>query len=190
MFGKREPNGEAIYGTKPWRTYGEFAGELIEEDEVHYTRHSQRIHEREFRGQMLPTDMDDNTLMVLDFGDNLFAFVYGTPAGGLPNMGRPMIFGQNGVINGSMLNGERFDYDGRELDEEFGMNGSLPHVVGNHRGVGEEHVYEDVMQLVDYVLDDKPTVATPEHARHVVEIFDAAYRSAEAGKAMDLTTTF
>ncbi|MEM7539780.1 MAG: Gfo/Idh/MocA family oxidoreductase [Chloroflexota bacterium] len=149
-----------------------------------------RIHEREFRGEMLPTDMDDNTLMVLDFGDNLFSFVYGTPAGGLPNMGRPMIFGQNGVINGSMLNGERFDYEGRELDEEFGMNGSLPHVVGNHRGVGEEHVYEDIMQLVDYVLDDKPTLATPEHARHVVEIFDAAYRSAEAGKAMELTTAF
>ncbi|MDQ5851536.1 MAG: Gfo/Idh/MocA family oxidoreductase, partial [Chloroflexota bacterium] len=32
-----------------------------------------RLPEREFRGQMYPVDADDNTLMLLDFGDNLFA---------------------------------------------------------------------------------------------------------------------
>jgi predicted dehydrogenase len=149
-----------------------------------------RVHEREFRGQMLPTDMDDNTLMVLDFGDAFFAFVYGVAAGGLPNMGRPLIFGTQGVINGSTLNGQTITYPGMELDAEFGMNGSLPHVVGQHRTMEEAHVYEDVMQLVDWILDDTPTVATAEHARHVIEIFDAAYRSAESGQAETLNTTF
>ncbi|MBI1297800.1 gfo/Idh/MocA family oxidoreductase [bacterium] len=149
-----------------------------------------RVKEREFRGQILPTDMDDNTLMVLDFGDNFFAFVYGVAAGGLPQMGRPLIFGTGGVLNGDKLNGDPFDYAGRDLDEEFGMNGSLPHVVGEHRTVEESHVYEDVMQLVDWVRDDKPTVASAEHARHVIEIFDAAYRSAETGTAQTLRTTF
>jgi hypothetical protein len=42
-------NGEAIYGTRPWKTYGEHAGELIEEPDVIYTKHSQRIHEVEYR---------------------------------------------------------------------------------------------------------------------------------------------
>jgi alpha-L-fucosidase len=42
-------NGEAIYGSKPWITFGEYEGELVEESDVVYTRHSQRIHEREFR---------------------------------------------------------------------------------------------------------------------------------------------
>jgi predicted dehydrogenase len=149
-----------------------------------------RVHEREFRGQMLPTDMDDNTLMVLDFGDAFFAFVYGVAAGGLPNMGRPLIFGAQGVINGSTLNGQPIAYPGMELDAEFGMNGSLPHVVGQHRTMEEAHVYEDVMQLVDWILDDTPTVATAEHARHVIEIFDAAYRSAESGQAQTLNTVF
>ena len=46
------------------------------------------------------------------------------------------------------------------------------------------------MQLVDWVLDDTPTVATAEHARHVIEIFDAAYRSAATGQAQTLRTTF
>lgn len=42
-------NGEAIYGTRPWKTYGEHSGELIEEPDVIYTKHSQRIHEVEYR---------------------------------------------------------------------------------------------------------------------------------------------
>ena len=95
-----------------------------------------RVKEREFYGQMLPTDMDDNTLMVLDFGDNLFAFVYGVAAGGLPGMDRPLIFGTKGVINGGLLNGEPFDYPGREIDEAYGTQTALPHAVGAHRGYG------------------------------------------------------
>jgi len=149
-----------------------------------------RIHEREFRGQTLPTDMDDNTLMVLDFGDAFFAFVYGVAAGSLPNLGRPLIFGTNGVINGSTINGKPIEYEGMALDAEFGMNGSLPHVTGAHRTMEEAHVYEDVMQLVDWILDDRPTLATAEHARHVIEIFDAAYRSAQTGEVQTLRTTF
>jgi predicted dehydrogenase len=149
-----------------------------------------RIHEREFRGEMLPTDMDDQTLMVLDFGDGFFAFVYGVAAGGLPNLGRPMIFGTQGVINGGALNGQPFDYPGRELAEQYGYVATLPHVTGAHRQMEEAHVYEDVMQLVDWLREDKPTVATAEHARHVIEIFEAAYRSAETGQAQTLRTRF
>ncbi len=43
-------NGEAIYGSKPWKTYGEWEGELIEEEEgVVYTSHSMYIHDKEYR---------------------------------------------------------------------------------------------------------------------------------------------
>jgi alpha-L-fucosidase len=48
-------NGEAIYGSKPWKTHGEHDGELIEEEEgVHYTSHSMYIHEKEFRFTVKP----------------------------------------------------------------------------------------------------------------------------------------
>ncbi len=46
------------------------------------------------------------------------------------------------------------------------------------------------MQLVDWVRDGTPTVATAEHARHVIDIIESAYRSAETGQAQALTTTF
>ncbi|MBD3182949.1 gfo/Idh/MocA family oxidoreductase [Candidatus Poribacteria bacterium] len=149
-----------------------------------------RIHEREFRGEMLPTDMDDNTFMVLDFGDSLFAFVYGAAAGGMPGMGTPLIFGTKGVINGGNLNGKTIDYPGKNLADEEGTLSVLPHVVGPHRKIQEAHVYEDIMQLVDWIREDKPSIVTAEHARHVIEIFDKAYRSAETGKSQELRTTF
>lgn len=42
-------NGEAIYASTPWKVYGEFEGEIIEEADVHYQKHSMRIHEKEYR---------------------------------------------------------------------------------------------------------------------------------------------
>jgi len=150
-----------------------------------------RIPEREFRGEMLPCDMDDNTLMVLDFGDSLFAFVYGVAAGRLPDTWSPIIFGTKGALVGGKLNDAPIEYPGRELEEEYrNPNASLPHIVGAHRTMEEAHVYEDIMQLVDWIREDKPTIVTAEHARHVIEIFDAAYRSAQTGQAQTLRTTF
>jgi len=150
-----------------------------------------RIHEREFRGEMLPCDMDDNTLMVLDFGNALYAFVYGVAAGGIPDAWSPIIFGTKGVISGGALNDKPIEYPGRELEVEHkNPNASLPHVVGPHQSMEEAHVYEDIMQLVDWIREDKPTIVTAEHARHVIEIFDAAYRSAQTGQVQTLQTTF
>lgn len=42
-------NGEAIYKTAPWKVYGEYEGEIIEEKEVVYSNHSMHIHEKEVR---------------------------------------------------------------------------------------------------------------------------------------------
>jgi predicted dehydrogenase len=105
-------------------------------------------------------------------------------------MGRPLIFGTKGTINGGTLNGEVIDYPGREIAERYGYTAALPHVVDRHREVEEAHVFEDVMQLVDWIRTGAPTVATAEHARHVIEIIEAAYRSAQTGTAQELRTTF
>jgi predicted dehydrogenase len=155
-----------------------------------------RVKEREFRGQMLPTDADDNTLMLLDFGDSLYAMVYGTAAGRVTEGFNASYFGTRGSIVGLTLNGEPFDYPGRELAEQGGRGGRqglLPHVVGPHRGLGEAHVFEDIMQLVDWVdwvREGKPSVVTAEHARHVIDIIESAYRAAETGQTQALRTTF
>jgi predicted dehydrogenase len=150
------------------------------------------IRERAFRGQIYPCDCDDNTLILLDFGDTLFAFVYGTFAGTLTMFGQPDVYGTKGSIVGMKLNGQPFDYPGRAEAEASGQGGNilLPHVKGKHRELDEAHVFEDIMQLVDLVREGIPTVSTAEHARHVVEIIEAGYRAAETGQTQTLTTTF
>ena len=81
---------------------------------------------------MLPCDMDDNTLLTLDFGQSLFGFVYGTAAGGLPDIGRFAIFGLNGSIRSGKLNGQPIDYPESQLEEESGSNASLPVRIPSH----------------------------------------------------------
>ncbi len=153
-----------------------------------------RLAEREFRGRMVPCDADDNTLILLDFGDSLFALAYGTAAGSVTEGFSGSYFGTAGSIVGLKLNGEPFEYPGHELAAEApGITGRqwlLPHVVGAHRHIAEQHVFEDIMQLVDWVRDGTPSIVTAEHARHVVEIIEATYRAAETGQTQELTTTF
>ena len=151
-----------------------------------------RVHEREFAGHLVPTDADDNTVILLDFGDNLFAVVYGTAAGSVA--AGPVFsgtyFGTAGTIAGLTLNGEPLDFPGRDLGDAMGGQVLLPHVEGVHREIPEQHVFEDIMQLVDWILDGAPSIVTAEHARHAIEIIEAAYRSAESGRAQELETTF
>lgn len=142
------------------------------------------IKEREFRGEMYACDAEDNTLMVLDFGGGVFSFVYGTFAGAVSEWSGPSFFGTKGSIVGLKHNGE-------PIVADAGYHPFGPHVTGVHAGMEEAHVFEDMMQLVDWIRDDnaKP-IATAEHAAHVVEIIEAALRSAETGQAQTLKTSF
>jgi predicted dehydrogenase len=164
-----------------------------------------RISEREFRKRRIATEAHDNTLMLLDFGDSLYALAYGTAAGILTEQGDwdpdGRYYGTKGSIVGLRINGEPFDYPGRELADSAALDGDqwltppdgnqflLPHVSGAHRQLIEQHVYEDVMQLVDWLRLGKPSPVSPEHARHVIEVIEASYRAAATGATQSLTTT-
>jgi predicted dehydrogenase len=153
-----------------------------------------RISTRMFDGRPVETDADDSTIISLDFGDNLFAIAYGTPAEGTENF-FPTYFGTSGQIVDDLLNGEPFEYPGRERtldapDLWSRISWSLPHVTGVHRELDEQHVFEDVMQLVDWVSDGRPSPVTAEHARHVIDIIESSYRAAETGQTQVLSTTF
>lgn len=147
------------------------------------------IREREFQGQMYPCDADDNTLILLDFGDNVFSLAHGTFAGGVSEFGQPSFYGQKGSVVGTKFNGEPIDYPGRS--KGLSPIQMLPHVYDTpHQNMGEAHVFEDTMQLVDLIREGKPTAASAEHAAHVIEIIEAGYRAAETGQAQTLKTTF
>ena len=156
-----------------------------------------RIAERDFLGATIATEADDNTVLLLDFGGNRFAVVHGTAAGGISDQfGAGVYFGTQGTIDGVLLNGEPFDFPGRDrtldapvTDWEAQMR-VLPHVSGTHRTIPESHVFEDLMQLVEWVTEGTPTLVTAEHARHVIDIIESGYRAAQTGTTQELTTAF
>ncbi|MEM2110896.1 MAG: Gfo/Idh/MocA family oxidoreductase, partial [Candidatus Bathyarchaeia archaeon] len=105
-----------------------------------------RIPIREFRGEKIKVDMDDNTLFVLDFGDSLYGFVYGAAAGTLPIVGPLwypfLVFGTKGFVNGNTLNWwtSMLDFTTEPIDAMQGVKGEywkanigLPHVTGVHQ---------------------------------------------------------
>jgi predicted dehydrogenase len=147
---------------------------------------------REFQGQKRECTADDNSLLLLDFGDSVFAFVHGTFAGWLTALGAVNVYGSEGTVEGALHNGSPLRYPGDERVQP-GRNGDavlLPHVTEEHAALGEAFVFEDVMQLIDCVRDDVATVCDAHHARHVIEIIEVAYRSAETGRTHDLETSF
>jgi predicted dehydrogenase len=186
----RKPGGGPLYDMTVYALHG-LTGVLGAAKRV-TAMSGTRLREREFAGRMVPTDADDNTLILIDFGDNVFALAYGTAAGSVTRGFSGSYFGTTGAIVGTTLNGEPFDYAGRELANSPGGSDQwiLPHVVGPHRDIMEQHVFEDIMQLIDWVRDGTPTIVTAEHARHVIEIIEAGYRAAETGQTQNLTTTF
>ena len=137
------------------------------------------LKEREFRGKTIACDMDDSTFLLVDFGEELFAVVYGTVSGTVTQGFQPSVFGTKGSVVGTKVNGEEMK---REGDHQ-------PHVVGKHGGMEESHVFEDLMQLVDWMREGTPSIASAEHARHVIEIMEAGYRAAETGRTQELRTT-
>jgi predicted dehydrogenase len=155
------------------------------------------LRERSFLGSRIETEADDNTALLLDFGGGRFAVVHGTAAGAISDQfGAGLYFGMGGTIEGVLLNGEPFDFPGRELtvgapvtDWDAQMR-VLPHVTGPHTAIPESHVFEDIMQLVDWVLDDVPSRVNAEHARHVIDVIESGYRAAETGTTQNLRTTF
>jgi predicted dehydrogenase len=156
-----------------------------------------RVPYREFAGERIQTEADDNTILLLDFGDGVFAVAFGTAAGAVSKQfGAGVYFGTRGTIDGILLNGEPFDFPGRKatlhgsVDDWDAQMCVLEHVTGVHTQIPEAHVFEDIMQLVRWVLEGRPSAVTAEHARHVVDIIESGYRSATSGSAESLSTTF
>ena len=91
-------------------------------------------------------------------------------------------FGENGVV--TLFDPNKFDM------ERVRSTMGLPHLTDHQTTLGEPHIYEDINQLADWVLNGVEPYCTAEHARHVIEIIEAAYKSAEEGHVVDIKSTF
>ncbi|MEN6478275.1 MAG: Gfo/Idh/MocA family oxidoreductase [Anaerolineales bacterium] len=157
------------------------------------------LKERRFKGEVTQADMDDNTHLILDFGDSVFANVYGAFTYNIRREHSIQFAGSEGSLD--LGESGITVHSGREPGL-YGLPGSelktgprrahdeMPYLQGVHLTLPEHHVYSDIMHLVDCIRNNKQPVVTAEHARHVIEIIEAGYRSSETGRAIELTTTF
>ena len=158
---------------------------------------------RRWKDKVIDVEVDDNTLMLLDFGDSTFAHAFGANCRGGP-LPRLAIFGGDGAVYTGLRGSQRPAGGGRRGSGRYGVTLSSRHVeggeqqlevpempyrVGPHREIGEAHGYADLMHLVDCILEDKDPIPSGEHARHVVEIIEKAYQSAREGRTLELATT-
>lgn len=146
---------------------------------------------REILGKEVKVEMDDNTVMLLDFGDATFAMLHSSFCSGDGEpFSRLHVAGSEGAIE---LGHEKLEVWGSRVSGWHRVEGlprGLPYVSGVHLELEEAHIFSDIMHLVDCVENDKTPVISGEHARHVVEIIEGAYIAAKEGSAKALSSSF
>ncbi len=146
-----------------------------------------------FKGKQIEVTTDDNTLLMLDFGNSTFAVVDGTFNVNAAKSPQIEIFGRAGTIN--LYNPSPTTpvppIEIFRLDAAPGIDGWI-----TPRGSYDD---EDIQRyrrailakhLAECIIEDKHPVLSAEHARHALEIMIKAIESARSGRAIELTTTF
>jgi predicted dehydrogenase len=158
---------------------------------------------RQWEGREIQVEVDDNTLLMLDFDQRGFGVVGGhfCQTGRVIGWGFTGIYGSIGtlevteLIPGTPYPGQvKINPPG--LEEELGLDVSAkevpaaPFITGPHIDIQEAHLWADIRHLMDCILHDTQPIPSAEHARHVIEIIEKGYRAAQTGQAQELTTTF
>jgi predicted dehydrogenase len=134
-------------------------------------------------GREIPVAVPDNWHLVLDLGGELLASIQANNVVQGSRAPQLELFGLRGTIALNLL-----DVSAPvEVLRPSGAWESIP--VPHDRATGPDHIL-GVEHLVDCVATGMTPVLGIDHALHVVEIIEAAARSAETGSTQDLASTF
>jgi predicted dehydrogenase len=150
-----------------------------------------------FDGRVIDVCADDNTLLMLDFGDSTFAVIdatFNVSAARSPNL---EVFGLDGTLNLTAAPWLRHDEAGLEVfkvDVVPGYGGWAAPNLADRVGTQARFNALGRAVLVSHLADCLATGVKPalsaEHATHTLEVMLAAQESAVSGCAVDLKTTF
>lgn len=158
--------------------------------------------------QRIDSEMDDSTMILMDFGDSVFVSAISNFCGrGV--ISDSAIYGAKGVIQIPL---EAFRSTQQSANRVF-MYNALRKIRGNNPLKSRSsawiewtpplfetpyplaarwgaHIIADILEFVDCIIKDKePSVATGKRARHVIEVFEKSYLSAKTGKSQRMETT-
>jgi predicted dehydrogenase len=141
-----------------------------------------------FEGTEVPVEVDDNVLILLDFGQGVLGFVdsgFCTVETRAPEL---EIYGTAGTLS---ARGTYMIPDGSTTIELYRDDARDQGWTIAYERLGEPRTRAmGLAHMVDCLLDGAELVLTPERARHVVEIIDKAVEATRTGQTMKLETTF
>jgi predicted dehydrogenase len=153
--------------------------------------------ERTWRGETIQVEVDDNNLVLMEFANGALVTAVGANCRGSRRIpwGGLGLYGTDGVMEITDVNhnsGYPVAYEvvtGTTQEHTFQL-ADQPYLTGEHLELEEPHVYVDIMDLADAILEDRPSRAGADQARHVVEIIEKARLAAATGMAQELHTSF
>ena len=163
---------------------------------------------RHWREKEIPVEVDDNSLLLLDFGGSTFAMAGGhaSATGPLVQWGAMGIYGSGGAIETleiEPLSGHPTRLSVTAADgasESAGLRQAgdgtyelaswLPYVTEAHAAIPEPHVYADILHAADCIVQGTPPLVSGEHGAHVVEIIEKGYLAARSGVTQALESRF
>ena len=134
-----------------------------------------------YKGKVIEVEIDDNSLLMLDFGEATFAFLDATYCVKAALGPALEIFGSEGTIAVTTR--------GREVEvQQFRVSTNAWEPVA----VPPPPAIRDLglLHMVDCLRNGTPLVLDGTRGRHLLEIMTLAPESARQGRALELTTTF
>ena len=153
--------------------------------------------ERTWQGQTIPVEVDDNTVVLMEFASGTLAVAVGSNCQGSQRIpwGGLGLYGTTGVLEVTEVNHvsgypTHFEVNSQTVQTYAAELSDQPYIQGDHLTLEEPHVYADIMDLVDAIGEDRDPLATGEQARHVVEIIEKSLAAVKTGQTQQLQTTF
>ena len=148
------------------------------------------------RGKKITVTEDDVTLLVMDFGDNVFGMLDSAWVNTRAMHTPPLeIYGQKGVI--SLLSGAHpkagpmeFDIRLYRDEPEHGIRGWTTVDVIPPLHPDPSPAVLGLVHAIECVKENKDPVLSGERARHCIEIIEKAFEAAKTGIAQILETSF
>jgi predicted dehydrogenase len=165
---------------------------------------------RWWKQKRINTEMDDSTMILMDFGDSTFVSAISSFCT-KDVVADSAIYGTKGAIKIPLTAYRSTQQSSmqvtlyniiRKIRSQIKLSRSktkewvewtpplfkAPQFLAAPSGA---HIIADILEFVDCIIKDKePTIATGERARHVIEVFEKAYISAKMGRAQQIQTTF
>ncbi|MFO7631513.1 MAG: Gfo/Idh/MocA family oxidoreductase [Caldilinea sp.] len=159
--------------------------------------------QRTWRGQTIDIDVEDNSAVLMEFGSGAIGVAIGADCVGsrMNPWGGMGIYGTQGALEVTEVDqasgyptrfvvwqGGSWAMAGAGANDVVTNLTDSPYLTPEHLEIEEPHLYVDIMELADAIVEDRPCRATGEQARHVVDIIDAARRAISSGETQFLTT--